>query len=95
MVTLQFLLTWLSSGLQALTFVPDDKPELVDMFMRWSMAYSKVLMCHLREDGDVEKELKVCSPIHTSIYHPCMSTINTAFHVQHVSIPMFTCAFGR
>lgn len=29
--------------------------------MRWSMAYSKVLMCHLREDGDVEKELQVLS----------------------------------
>ncbi|KAL3146980.1 hypothetical protein ABBQ38_014948 [Trebouxia sp. C0009 RCD-2024] len=47
---------------QALTFVPEDKPELVDMFMRWSMAYSKVLMCHLREDGDVEKELKEILP---------------------------------
>ncbi|KAL3146981.1 hypothetical protein ABBQ38_014949 [Trebouxia sp. C0009 RCD-2024] len=47
---------------QALTFVPEDQPELVDMFTRWSMTYSKVLMCHLREDGDVEKELKGILP---------------------------------
>lgn len=40
-------------------FVPEEKSELVDSFQRWSMAYSKVLMCHLREDGDVEKELQV------------------------------------
>ena len=49
---------------QALTFVPGDDPELVDMFKRWSIAYSKVLMCHLREEGDVESELQVShSPI--------------------------------
>ena len=47
--------------MQALTFVPEEKPELVDMFARWSMAYSKVLMCHLREDGDVQMELQVSS----------------------------------
>lgn len=43
---------------QALTFVPGDDPELVDMFKRWSIAYSKVLMCHLREEGDAESELQ-------------------------------------
>ncbi|KAL3146982.1 hypothetical protein ABBQ38_014950 [Trebouxia sp. C0009 RCD-2024] len=47
---------------QALMYAPKDRPELVDMFTRWSMAYSKVLMCHLREDGDVEKELQGILP---------------------------------
>ena len=51
----------LANGMQALTFVPEDKPELVDMFARWSIAYSKVLMCHLREDGNVQMELQVSS----------------------------------
>lgn len=32
---------------------------MVDMFARWSIAYSKVLMCHLREDGDVQKTMEV------------------------------------
>lgn len=31
------------------------------MFKRWSISYSKVLMCHLREDGNVQSELKVSS----------------------------------
>lgn len=44
--------------LQALTFVPGNEPELVDMFKRWSIAYSKTLMCHLREEGDVKAELE-------------------------------------
>ena len=50
--------------LQALTFVPGNEPELVDMFKRWSIAYSKTLMCHLREEGDVKAELEVS---HTDI----------------------------
>ena len=45
--------------LQALTFVPGNETELVDMFKRWSIAYSKTLMCHLREEGDVKAELEV------------------------------------
>ena len=45
--------------LQALTFVPEGNQELVDMFARWSIAYSKVLACHLREDGDVNETLEV------------------------------------
>ena len=44
--------------LQALTFVPGNEPEVVDMFKRWSIAYSKTLMCHLREEGDVKAELE-------------------------------------
>ncbi len=44
---------------QALTFVPGNETELVDMFKRWSIAYSKTLMCHLREEGDVKAELEV------------------------------------
>lgn len=43
---------------QALTFVPGNEPELVEMFKRWSIAYSKALMCHLRDDHDVKDELQ-------------------------------------
>ena len=44
-------------------FRPEDV-ALKELLARWSMAFSKVLMCHLREDGDVQKELQVrgCSP---------------------------------
>ena len=55
------IVTNLAHGLQALTFVPDGNQELLDMFERWSIAYSKVLTCHLREDGDVQKALEVSS----------------------------------
>ena len=48
-----------ASALQALTFVPEGNKDMVDMFARWSIAYSKVLMCHLREDGDVQKTMEV------------------------------------
>ena len=51
----------LANGVQALTFVPEGNQDLVDMFARWSIAYSKVLMCHLREDGDVQKTMEVSS----------------------------------
>lgn len=50
--------------MQALTFVPGNvagnEEDVVDMFRRWSIAYSKVLMCHLREEKHLEEELKVC-----------------------------------
>lgn len=45
--------------LQALAFIPGEDPELVDMFRRWSIAYSKTLMCHLRTDHSVKLELQV------------------------------------
>ena len=59
LLALKGLRTHLAIGLQALTFVPEGDQDLVDMFARWSIAYSKVLACHLRVDGDVQKALKV------------------------------------
>ena len=44
---------------QAITFVPPEAPQLVDMYKRWSMAFPKTLMCHLRENEDLKAELKV------------------------------------
>ena len=46
-------------ALQALTFIPGAEPQLVEMFKRWGIAYSKTLMCHLRDDHDVRHELQV------------------------------------
>lgn len=60
-------MTAVASALQALTFVPEGNQEMVDMFARWSIAYSKVLMCHLREDGDVQKTMEV-SPATTDLF---------------------------
>ena len=65
--------TIIANGMQALTFVPEGNKELTDMFARWSIAYSKVLMCHLREDGDVQKTMEV-------------STANIGLVVVHASI---------
>lgn len=39
-------------------FRPEDV-ALKELLARWSMAFSKVLMCHLREHGDVQAELQV------------------------------------
>ncbi|PSC76825.1 UPF0187 chloroplastic [Micractinium conductrix] len=43
---------------QALGYIPATQPELQDMFIRWVVAYSRSLMCHLRAGEDLEKELK-------------------------------------
>ena len=45
--------------LQAITFVPAEEDELVDMYKRWAIAYSRTLMCHLRETEDLAEVLKV------------------------------------
>ena len=45
--------------MQALTFVPAEETELVEMYKRWTIAYSKTLMCHLRENAELELVLKV------------------------------------
>ncbi|PRW33911.1 hypothetical protein C2E21_7229 [Chlorella sorokiniana] len=42
---------------QALGYIPDDQPELQDMLCRWVVAYSRSLMCHLRSDEDLYREL--------------------------------------
>lgn len=44
---------------QGLTYFPDDKMELKDMLCRWTPAFSKTLMCHLRKDNDLGEELRV------------------------------------
>jgi hypothetical protein len=37
----------------------DQEDDLLDMVKRWSIAFSRSMMVHLREDGDLEAELKV------------------------------------
>ena len=44
---------------QAITFVPAEENELVEMYKRWAIAYSQTLMCHLREDENLAEVLKV------------------------------------
>ncbi|DBA95288.1 hypothetical protein WJX82_004901 [Trebouxia sp. C0006] len=43
---------------QAITYVPAEEDELIDMYKRWTIAYSRTLMCHLREDEDLAKVLE-------------------------------------
>lgn len=45
--------------MQAITYVPEEENELVEMYKRWAMAYSRTLMCHLREDENLAEALKV------------------------------------
>ncbi len=40
-------------------FFRAEDVALKELLAKWSMAFSKVLMCHLRENGNVEGELKV------------------------------------
>ncbi len=50
-----------SFHLQADSWFPESEGELLDMVQRWVVAYSRSLQSHLREDGNVEAELQVCS----------------------------------
>jgi len=50
-----------SFHLQADSWFPESEAELLDMVQRWVVAYSRSLQSHLREDGNVEAELQVCS----------------------------------
>ena len=43
---------------QGLTYFPEDRPELKEMVTRWTPAFSKSLMCHLRKDDDFTEVLK-------------------------------------
>ncbi|PSC67432.1 UPF0187 chloroplastic [Micractinium conductrix] len=42
---------------QGLAYIPEDQPELQEMFCRWVVAYSRSLMCHLRAGENLEREL--------------------------------------
>jgi hypothetical protein len=44
---------------QGLSYFPADRPELKEMLVRWTPAFSKSLMCHLRKDDDYTDVLKV------------------------------------
>ena len=63
--------------MQGLVFFRAEDVALKELLAKWSMAFSKVLMCHLREDGNVEAEMQVraTQPVHIAIhvhYHmPC------------------------
>ncbi|EFN53823.1 hypothetical protein CHLNCDRAFT_32075 [Chlorella variabilis] len=43
---------------QALGYVPESQPELRSMLVRWSIAYPRALMCHLRPGENIEEEVK-------------------------------------
>lgn len=40
-------------------FFRDEDAHLKELLARWTMAFPRVLMCHLREDMDVGKEVAV------------------------------------
>ncbi|EFN56787.1 hypothetical protein CHLNCDRAFT_21860, partial [Chlorella variabilis] len=44
-------------GPQGLVFFRDEDAHLKELLARWTMAFPRVLMCHLREDMDVGKEV--------------------------------------
>ncbi|KAI8466344.1 MAG: Bestrophin, RFP-TM, chloride channel-domain-containing protein [Monoraphidium minutum] len=43
---------------QGLSYIPEDKPELREMLVRWTPAFSRALMCHLRKGEDLRDEVK-------------------------------------
>ena len=45
--------------MQGLTWFRPEEAELLELLRRWTVAYSRSAMCHLREDGDLRKELEV------------------------------------
>jgi hypothetical protein len=40
-------------------FFKEGDVQLQELLARWTMAFPRVLMCHLREDMDVAKEVAV------------------------------------
>ena len=48
---------------QGLSYFPDDRPDLRDMLCRWTPAFSKSLMCHLRKDDSYSEALKARGPL--------------------------------
>lgn len=49
---------------QGLGYIPDSQPELQNMLCRWTIAYSRSLMCHLRPGENLEEELTATLPAH-------------------------------
>ncbi len=45
--------------LQCLTWFRHEEHELRGMFVRWVTAFPKALLCHVREENDLQQELKV------------------------------------
>ncbi|KIY95575.1 hypothetical protein MNEG_12386 [Monoraphidium neglectum] len=43
---------------QGLSYIPDDRQDLRDMLCRWTPAFSRSLMTHLRKGEDLREELK-------------------------------------
>ncbi len=46
-------------AVQGLAYIPEEQTELRDMLCRWTPAFSKTLMCHLRNENEPAKELQV------------------------------------
>ena len=44
---------------QAESWFPEAESELLELLQRWTVAFSRSLQTHLREDGDIEAELQV------------------------------------
>lgn len=44
--------------LQGLVFFQEEDVVLKQLLCRWTVAFSRTLMCHLRENGDVQKQLQ-------------------------------------
>lgn len=53
---------------QGLGYIPDSQPELQNMLCRWTIAYSRSLMCHLRpgENLEVRRRRAGCQPATTA-----------------------------
>lgn len=46
-------------GMQSITWFSTDRTNLREMIVRWVIAFPKTLMCHLRDEHDIRRELKV------------------------------------
>ncbi|EFN53422.1 hypothetical protein CHLNCDRAFT_136634 [Chlorella variabilis] len=78
---------------QALTCFPAADRPLLDMLCRWTAAYSRALMCHVREDSDLEAELRKVLPAHEveavvlAKHRPnyCLQVMSEIVHSAHLS----------
>jgi hypothetical protein len=66
---------------QSLVFFRDEDAHLRELLARWTMAFPRVLMCHLREDMDVAKEVAVSAGIYCYCYCYCYCYNGTMSHI--------------
>ena len=67
---------------QGLTYMPAEQAELRVMLCRWVPAFSKALMCHLRNEHEPAKELQVGAGAAAVVKSACLIPVLHAVYLN-------------